>query len=189
MYLSQQQMRRVVYAIVARTSGDPAAIVPAMRAAIRSVDRDQPITEIVTMRQVLADAVAAPRFLTILITFFGVLALTLAVVGLYGVVSYMMNQRANEIGIRMALGAQPGGVVRLMVRRGMTPVAIGLGVGIIAAALFSRLLSTLLFETSSTDPATFAVVAVVLAGASLLASYLPARRAARIDPTTTLRGE
>ncbi len=189
MYLSQQQMRRVVFAIAARTSGDPAAIVPALRAAIHSVDPNQPITEIVTMRQVLSDAVAAPRFLTVLITCFGALALALAVVGLYGVVSYTMTQRTSEIGIRMALGAQPGGLVRLVVRRGMAPVAVGLVVGIAAALSLTRLLSSLLYETSATDPATFAAVALVLIAVSLLASYLPARRAARVDPTLALRGD
>jgi predicted permease len=187
MYLPQQQMRRVVYAIVARTSGDPASIVPAMRAAIRSVDKDQPITEIVTMRQVLADAVAAPRFLTILITFFGVLALTLAVVGLYGVVSYNVSTRIREMGVRLALGASGGRVAALVVRRSLIVVGIGLLVGVAGSVGLTRLLNTLLFGVAAGDVATYAAAVALLTTAALFASLLPARRAASVHPSEVLR--
>ena len=120
---------------------------------------------------------------------FGGLALVLAAVGLYGVVSYVVSQRQREIGVRVALGAPPGGVVALMLRRGMTPVVVGLAVGVVVALFATRLLGALLYGVSATDPTTYVAVALLLATVGLLASWIPSRRAARVDPTVALRAE
>jgi putative ABC transport system permease protein len=141
-----------------------------------------------TMRDAVADAVAAPRFLTLLVGLFGVLALLLATVGVYGVVAYVVGQRTNEIGVRMALGARSGDIVAWTLRTGMTPVVVGLALGVAASLGMSRALAAQLYEVSPNDPVVFASVALILATVSLLASGVPAFRAARVDPTVALRG-
>jgi predicted permease len=188
-YVPTNVMPRSHMSLVVRTTGDPATLVGPVRAAIREVLPDRPIEEVVPMETKLAEAASTPRFFTVLVSLFGGLALVLAAVGLYGVVSYVVSQRQREIGVRVALGAPPAGVVALMLRRGMLPVVAGLGVGIAAALVATRLLGTLLYDVSPTDPLTFAAVALLLGGVGLLASYLPSRRAARVDPTVTLRAE
>jgi predicted permease len=189
LYVSRVVMNRSVAALAVRTTGDPAALAPAVARAIREVVPDLPITEITPMSEIVADSVAAPRVLAVLLGLFGVLALVLAVIGLYGVVAYVVSQRTQEIGIRMALGAAPGSVVGMMVRRGLAPIGIGLVAGIALALAATRLLRGLLFEVSPTDPGTFAVVALVLLIAATLAAWLPSRRAARVAPAVALRGE
>ena len=189
LYVPRVVMPRSVAALAVRTAGDPAALAPAVARAIREVVPDQPITEITPMSEIVADTVAAPRVLAVLLALFGLLALVLAVIGLYGVVSYVVSQRTQEIGIRMALGAEPRSVVRMMVRRGLAPIGIGLVAGIALALAATRLLRGLLYEVSPTDPATFAAVSAVLLLAATLAAWLPSRRAARIAPATALRGE
>jgi putative ABC transport system permease protein len=188
-YIPQPLMTRRIVTIVARTNtSDAGALLPSLRAAIHTIDRDQPITEMGTMRDAVADAVAAPRFLTLLVGLFGVLALLLATVGVYGVVAYVVGQRTNEIGVRMALGARSGDIVAWTLRTGMTPVVVGLALGVAASLSMSRALAAQLYEVSPNDPVVFASVALILATVSLLASGVPAFRAARVDPTVALRG-
>jgi len=187
-YIPQQRMTRRIVTIVARAaSGDASALVPAVRAAIRSVEPDQPLTEIGTMRSAVADAVAAPRFLALLVAVFGGLALLLAVIGVYGVVAYVVGQRTNEIGVRMALGARSGDIVAWALRTGMAPVLAGLLLGVLASLALARTVAAQLYEVSPSDPAVFASVAALLAAVSLCASGVPAARAARVDPTVALR--
>ncbi len=188
-YVSPALMPRSHMSLVVRGNGDPAALVDPVRMAIREVLPNQAFETIAPMRDRLGEAVSTPRFFTVLVALFGALALALAAIGLYGVVSYVVTQRQREIGVRVALGAPPGDVVALMLRRGMTPVLAGLGIGIVAALATTRLLATMLYDVSATDPLTFVAVALLLCGVGLLASYLPSRRAARVDPTVALRAE
>jgi predicted permease len=180
--------RRVVTFVVrARPGQDPGALVPAMRTAIRAVDRDQPFTRIGTMGDVVGDAVAAPRFLTMLVGAFGGLAMLLAAIGVYGVVSFLVGQRTNEIGVRLALGAQPRDVATWALRTGMASVLAGVAIGTAAALAIARVLDSQLYQVSATDPLVFSSVAGVLIAVSLLASAIPAIRAARFAPTVALR--
>jgi putative ABC transport system permease protein len=160
-----------------------------MRDAIHRVDRDQPITERGTSREAVGDAVAAPRVLTLLVGAFGVVALLLAAIGVYGVVAYVVGQRTNEIGIRIALGARSADITRWALGTGLVPALVGLTVGTVAALGLSRLLGAQLYRVSPTDPVVFGGVAVVLVVVALVASSVPARRAARVDPAIALRSE
>jgi putative ABC transport system permease protein len=188
-YVPERMAQRVHVSLIVRTDGDPARLVGPVRAAIREVLPLQPILQIVPMQDKVDAAAATPRFFTTLVSVFGALALILAAVGLYGVVAYVVRQREREIGVRVALGASPARVVGLMVRRGMAPVFAGLAVGIALALFATRLLRSLLYEVSASDPVTFVGVAVLLAAVALVASWLPARRAARVDPTVALRAD
>ena len=173
--------------LVVRTASDPAQAAGAVRDVLRDVDRDQPIVKMRTMEEAIGASVAAPRFRTTLVGLFALAALALAVVGVYGVTAYGVSQRRQEIGLRMALGAQGGDVLRLVMGQGVRLVALGTFVGLAGGFGFARLLGALLFDTPPADPVTFAGVAAVLVAASLLASYLPARRAMRVDPVVALR--
>ena len=188
-YLSNWLMARRIVTIIARTTGDPATVLSAVRDAIRTVERDQPITEIGTMRNAIGEAVAAPRVLTLLVGLFGLVALLLAAIGVYGVVAYVVGQRTNEIGIRIALGAKSADIIGWTLRTGLTPALVGLVAGGVAALLMSRLLGAQLYQVSPTDPVVFGGVAVTLVIVALLASGIPARRAARVDPAVALRAE
>jgi predicted permease len=188
-YVPDRQLPLVHVSLVVRTDGDPALLAGAVRAAIREVLPRRPILQIVPMQDKVAAGAATPRFFTTLVSVFGALALTLAAVGLYGIVAYVVRQREREIGVRVALGAPPARVVGLMVRRGMAPVLAGLAVGLPLALLATRLLRALLYEVSASDPVTFVGVAALLAAVALVASWLPSRRAARVDPTVTLRAD
>jgi ABC-type antimicrobial peptide transport system permease subunit len=188
-YVPNQIMTRRIFTFIARTSADPAALLGPVRDAIRGVERDQPVTEIGTMRDAIGDAVAAPRVLTLLVGLFGVVALLLAAIGVYGVVAYVVGQRTNEIGIRIALGARSADIVRWTLRTGLVPALVGLVAGGVGALLLSRLLGAQLYDVSPTDPVVFGGVAVVLVVVALLASGVPARRAARVDPAVALRAE
>jgi predicted permease len=188
-YVPERMIPRVHVSLIVRTDGDPARLAGPVRAAIREVLPRQPILQIAPMEDKVAAAASTPRFFTTLVTVFGGLALTLAAVGLYGIVAYVVRQREREIGVRVALGATPAQVVGLMLRRGMKPVLVGLAVGIPLALLATRLLRSLLYEVSASDPVTFVGVAALLAGVALVASWLPSRRAARVDPTVALRAD
>ena len=175
--------------LVLRTGSDPLTLVAAVRRAVQSVDPDLPVFDVATMEQLLYRSVSGPRFNTGLLSMFAALALLLATVGTYGVLAYMVQQRTHEIGVRMALGAEAGDIVRQVVRKGMLLAAGGISSGIAGAWALTRFLSSLLFGVRPTDPATFAVVLLVVMAVALLACLLPARRAAKVDPMVALRYE
>jgi len=179
---------RTVYVVV-RTTGDPAALATPLNAAVTRIDRDLPLFDVRTMDQRLAGSLATARFNTLLLSLLGAIGLLLAASGIYGVIAYFVSQRTQEIGVRMALGATPGSVVRLVLRQAMWPVAIGAAVGIAAALAASRVLASQLFQVSRTDPLTIAAVVATLIGVALVASAVPARKAASVDPTRALQSE
>jgi putative ABC transport system permease protein len=175
--------------VVLRTDGDPRALAAAAGRVVREIDPDQPVAQVRTMEQVLGETVARPRLNLYLLGGFAGVALLLAAIGLYGIVSYSVTQRRHEIGVRVALGAKDGDVLRLIVRQGMGLTALGLLVGLAAALAATRVMRSLLFGVAATDPLTLAGVAAFLAAVALLASWLPARRATRVDPMVALRAE
>ena len=191
MYLAPSQDQRsgdTLREWAARTSGDPTAVANAVRDAVWAVDPALPITRVQTMQRLRSAVTAKEQFNLLLVGLFALLALILSAVGLYGVTAYAVIQRTRELGIRLALGAQPGDVLRIVVGQGARLVAIGLAIGTLASLALTRLMATLLFGVSSRDPATFAGVGVLLAVVSLVACYIPARRAMRVDPVVALRG-
>jgi putative ABC transport system permease protein len=175
--------------LVVRTNVDPASLSDAVRRAAQSVNPDAPVFRVRTMREVMAGSMAQERFNTILMTLFAVVAMLLAAIGLYGVMAYNVTQRAREIGVRVALGAQSADVLRLVVGQGLRLVALGLALGLMTALALTRLMKKLLFEVSATDPAPYAGVALLLALVALLACWIPARRATKVDPMIALRCE
>jgi putative ABC transport system permease protein len=174
---------------VIRTTIEPAALTAAVRQAAQDVDKAQPVSDIRTMESIVSDAVTQPRFNLILLGIFGGIALLLSASGIYGVMSYTLSQRTHEIGIRMALGAQAGNVLRMVMKQGLRLTLIGIALGLLASLLLTRYLSSLLFGISATDVPTFAFVALFLTGVALVACFVPARRAARTDPMIALRYE
>jgi putative ABC transport system permease protein len=164
-------------------------MVAPVRREISNLDRDQAVFNIRTMEQMLSQSLAARRFSMILLAVFAGLALTLAAVGIYGVISYSVAQRTREVGIRMALGAQTMDVLKLVVRDGLKLVTIGVAIGLAGALLLTRLMTSLLFAVAPTDLFTYAIVAACVFGVTLLACYIPARRAAKVDPLMALRYE
>ena len=175
--------------VVARTRAEPATLAAAVKRAVADVDPAQSVMQVRPMREVVAESLAQPRFQLGLVGLFAALAVILAFVGLYGVIAYLVAQRTQEIGIRVALGAQRGDVLRLVVGRGLVLTAIGVGVGLGAAAATTRLLRAMLFQISPTDPLVFIVVPIAFVAVALIASWLPARRAASVDPMIALRAE
>ena len=186
-YIPAPQLPRHSMFVVLRTATDPPSVAAAARAAVRHLDADLPVFQVRTMEQVVDETLVTRRFAMLLLAIFAGLALFLAGVGLYGVISYSVAQRTREIGLRMALGAQGGDVVRMVVRRGLALAAIGLAVGVAAALAVTRFLSSLLFSVPPTDPLTFVSIAALLAAVACVASFLPAWRAARVDPMEALR--
>jgi putative ABC transport system permease protein len=175
--------------LVVRAAGDPLALVGAARERVLAVDRDQPVGNVKTMETWLAESLASRRFAVLLLGLFALVAAALAAVGLYGVVSYTVAQRTHELGLRLALGARPRDVLRLVIRQGMSMTLVGAVVGLVAALAFARLMSGLLFGVAAHDPATFVGVPVLLLAVALLACYVPARRATKVDPMVALRHE
>ncbi len=175
--------------VLARTEAEPARLGPAIHAAILAVDRAQPVYAIQPMTEVVAKSIAQRRLSLVLLAFFAGSAMLLAAIGVYGVMSFVVTQRTGEIGIRMALGAQTSQVAWHVQRQGMTLVAAGLAAGLAGGLLLTQYLSTLLFRVNARDPVVFGVSAGLLVLVSILACWLPARRASRLDPLTALRNE
>jgi predicted permease len=172
-----------------RSNSDPAQLAAAIRDRVHAVDPTMAIYNIQTMEQAVSESVAQPRFYTMLLSGFAGLALLLAALGIYGVVSYSVSQRTRELGIRIALGATEERVIRLVIGQGMTLTVAGVGIGLIGAYWLVHLLATLLYGVTPTDSATFVGVSLVLLAVAWLASYLPARRASRVDPVIAMRTE
>jgi len=175
--------------IAVRARGNPSSLGGALREQIRAIDSALPVAEVKPMEEAIGSSIAQPRFRTALLSLFGAAALLLAAIGIYGVLAYTVTQQTREIGIRMALGANPGRVLRLVLARGLRLAGAGTVIGVLAALLLTRLLGSLLFDVSATDPLTFAAVAGLLLAVALLACYVPARRAMRVDPMVALRYE
>ncbi len=175
--------------VAIRTAGDPAALAGALRAALAKEDQDIPLYSVQTMEDAASKTAAQPRFRTLLLACFAGMALLLSAVGMYAVLSYMVAQRTSEIGVRMALGAQPGDVLRIVVRQGLTLALTGIAIGLVAAAFLTRLMSGLLYGVEPFDPVTFGTVAGILLLVSVAASSVPAWRAAKLDPVDTLRSQ
>jgi putative ABC transport system permease protein len=173
--------------MVVRAGGDPVPLVPQLKAALSALGPGVAFSRARTLDELVSANVAEPRFRTLLLTIFAAVSLALAAVGLYGVMAFSVSQRRAELGLRMALGADPSDVVRLVLREGMTPVAAGILIGLGGAALLARVMETLLFGVDAFDPLTFGAVALALTAVALAACYLPARRAMRVDPATSLR--
>ncbi|HEY3040197.1 MAG TPA: ABC transporter permease [Pyrinomonadaceae bacterium] len=188
-YWPQPELVYSSMTLVIRTHGEASSLAPAARNVIRSIDPQQPIGELSTMEGLLAKSIARSRFNAILLAIFSLVALVMAAVGIYGVMSYSVQQRTHEIGLRMALGAQQSDVLRLVVKQGITLGLIGVGVGLLASLGLMRLIANLLFEVPATDPRTFAAVASSLFLITLIACYVPARRATKVDPLVALRYE
>ncbi|HEV2668741.1 MAG TPA: ADOP family duplicated permease, partial [Blastocatellia bacterium] len=193
MYLPYQQVKGDFWSaprdLVIRSLVDPMSIVAAARREINAVDPDQPISNIRTMEDLLDEEIGQRRLGMMLLAAFAALALSLASVGIYGVLSYFVVQHTQEIGVRLALGAQRRGILVLVMRRGMTLASAGVAVGLFGAFALTRLMSSLLYEVSAADPVTFAAVAALLSAVAMLACYVPARRAMRVDPIVALRTE
>jgi putative ABC transport system permease protein len=188
-YTSSLQDAFVGMSMVIRTTIEPAGLTAAVRKAVQEVDPEQPVSDIRTMENIVSESVTAPRFNLTLLGIFSCIALALSAAGIYGVTSYTVTQRTHEIGIRMALGAGARDVLKMILGQGLRLTIIGVGFGLIASFMLTRFLSSLLFGVSTTDPMTFIVVALFLAGVALAACYVPARRAARVDPIVALRYE
>jgi putative ABC transport system permease protein len=176
-------------ALIVKSRIEPTALTSSIRAAVASIDRNQPITAIVTMDQLVQDSVGSRRLTLILLGLFSAVALVLAGIGIYGVISYSVAQRTREIGIRMALGASREDVIRMILLQGARIAGTGVVIGMLAAFGLTRYLEKLLFSVSPSDPSTFGAVAFVLAIVALLACYIPARRTLRLDPMIALRYE
>jgi putative ABC transport system permease protein len=189
LFFPAAQFPRSLSWVVVKTERDPMSLVSAVRNEIRTLDRGLPISSVGTMDDVLSTARSRPRFLTLLLAMFSSLSLILAALGIYGVISYAVAQRTNEIGIRMALGARSGDVVRLIGSKGLKLAIAGTVLGSVGAFALTRFLSGLLFGVSSMDAWTFVAMAAVLIAVTMAACYVPARRASRVDPLIALRYE
>jgi putative ABC transport system permease protein len=174
--------------LVVRTAGNPEALTQTLESLAHQINPDAPM-KFTTMKTMLYEGVAAPRFRTFLFAVFAGLAMCLAIAGVYGVMAHTIGQRSNEFGLRIALGASPGSVVRLVLRQGLALASIGLALGLAASIAGTRLLKSILFEVQPNDPLVYVAVAVLLGVVALVAGYIPASRAAKIDPVVALRQE
>jgi putative ABC transport system permease protein len=188
-YTPLAQTRMSPMTLLVRTDGDPLAALPAVREELKGLNKNLTLYQINTLSAHLAEALSNERMLAVLLGVFGVAALLLAAVGLYGVMSYAVARRTHEIGVRIALGAQTGDIMKLVLWQGMMLLIVGAIVGLAASFALTRLMSSLLYGVSATDPLTFAGITLLLASVALLACYLPARRATKVDPMVALRYE
>lgn len=188
-YLSAIQFPQRTMTLLVRTAGEPSAIVPAIARAVQEIDPAQPVFQVRRLHDWLDESAAQPRFTTTLSGVFAVVALLLAAVGVYGVLSYSVAQRTQEIGVRMAIGAARGQILRLVLRGGMAWALLGIAIGLLGAFALSQVLGSLLFDVGARDPLTYSLVGVMLALVAMLACYIPAARATRIDPVIALRAE
>ena len=190
MYTPQAQTPWVGFrTIVVRTHGETISLASALRAEVRALDPHLPITKLQPMQTLVSNSIAQPRFRMVLLSIFGGLALVLAAVGIYGVLAYTVSQRTQEIGIRMALGAQSADVLGLVLRHGMRLAVFGVVAGLLGGFALTRVMRNLLFGVSPTDPLTFAGISLLLLIMALIACWIPARRATRVDPVVALRQE
>jgi putative ABC transport system permease protein len=173
--------------LVIRGSSDPSGIAPEVRREVWAIDKDLPVSQVVGMEEVVAESVGQQRFYTLLIGVFAATALMLAAAGVYGVMSYMVAERTHEIGVRMALGARGLDVLGMVIRRGLVLTLFGLALGLAGALALTRVMTSILYDVSVTDPLVFGGVAAVLTLSALLACYVPARRATKVDPMVALR--
>jgi putative ABC transport system permease protein len=188
-YFPFRQATSTTQFIVLRTTGEPGSVATAARQIVAALDKDLPIADMSTMDEVMTASVASPRFRTTLVAIFAAVGLLLAAIGIYGVMSYAVTERTHEIGVRAALGADRGDVLRLVLGEALALAAAGVAAGLAGALATTRLIRALLFRVEPTDPATFVAISAVLVTAALAASYLPARRALRVDPMVALRYE
>jgi putative ABC transport system permease protein len=170
-----------------RTPGSPVGLVEEVKKQVWSLDRQIPVSDVFSMEDLMVVSLAQERFNMLLLGLFAALALTLAAVGIYGLMAYSVNQRTHEIGLRIAMGARSRDILHLVITDGAKLAFLGIAIGVLAALALTRMMATLLFDVKPTDPATFAVVAILLASVGLVACYIPARRATRVDPMVTLR--
>jgi putative ABC transport system permease protein len=184
-----QSLTRRTINLLTRTETEPLGLASAVRGQVAVLNKDQSVFNIRTMEQIVAQSIATRRFSMLLLTVFAVAALALASLGIYGLMSYAVAQRTREISVRMALGAQMSDVLRLVIGQGMKPALIGVALGLVASIALTRTMKTLLFGVSATDPLTFAGIAMLLTFFALLACYIPARRATKVDPLVGLRCE
>jgi putative ABC transport system permease protein len=178
-----------MYVVARSSAGDPSGLASAMRAAVREVDPEQPVYNVRTMQEVFSRSVAQRRFSMFLLSIFAGVALLLAAIGLYGMMAYTVTQRTHEIGIRMALGAQRGEILRMVVGQGLVLAVVGVGIGLVGAVAATRMMSSLLYGVSAADPLTYAGVSLLLIAVTVFACYIPARRATKVNPMIALRYE
>ena len=184
----RQQLSRRMF-IVVRTTADPSSLSPALRGVVAEMDKSLAVSNIISMEEISTQSIGQERFTLLLLGIFSALALLLAVAGIYGVMSYAVAQRTHEIGVRVAMGAQTGAILKLVVAHGMKLVAGGIALELAASLSLTRLMAKMLFGVSAADPLTFIVITLLLAFVALLACWIPARRAAKVDPMTALRFE
>jgi putative ABC transport system permease protein len=189
LFLPNDQQPFPFSSLVVRTKGDPGRLASQIREQIRQVDADQGVAAIESMEQLVAGSIARPRLESLLLSAFGFIGLSLACLGIYGVIAYSVTQRAREIGVRMALGASRESILGMVVGEGFRLMAVGLCIGLGSAVVLNRFLRTLLFEIQPDDPVTLALVGILLTATALAACYLPAARAMRVDPASVLREE
>jgi predicted permease len=189
LYLPAAQVPRQLMAVAVRTAGDPERYVNQMREAVRSADPELPISGVRTMEELIEQSVGQRKLSMMLLSLFSGIALVLASIGIYGVMSYSVTQRSRELGVRIALGARQSDVLRLVLRQGMSLALVGIAIGVGAALLLTRLIQSQLFGVRASDPLTFVAVALLLGGTALIANLVPALRAMRVDPAVVLREE
>ncbi len=188
-YLSALQDTFAGMSVVVRTAVEPASLAPEVRRIVAEVDKSAPVSEVKTMEHIVSEAVTQPRFNLFLLGLFGGIALLLSAAGIYGVTAYSVTRRTHEFGIRMALGAQVGDVLKMILGQGMLLIVVGIAVGLVASFALTRLMKSLLFGVSVTDPLTFVAITLLLTLVALFACYIPARRATKVDPLVALRYE